>query len=162
MLKLFCDWLAATPISQLFQSVAWFVPVMQSIHILAVSFVMASMAMLNLRLLGITGRAQTVSTLVNRFLSGLVPAIIILASTGAVLTIAEPARELFSTAFRLKMILLACAIGVTLVLRSSLRSDLGFWERLPPPAKARLTGVVALCLWIAIAGCGRWIAYAQD
>ena len=66
MLQSFCDWLSNTPFSLKIQTILWIIPAVQTVHILCVSIVMASMAMLDLRLVGVTKR-QPVSRMVNRF-----------------------------------------------------------------------------------------------
>jgi len=61
MVQAFCDWLSNTPISLKIQTIVWIIPAVQTVHILSVSIVMASMAMLDLRLIGITGKRQPIS-----------------------------------------------------------------------------------------------------
>ena len=56
MISNFCDWLAATAVSQAFQNLAWFVPIVQTIHILAISFLAVALGALSLGL--IAGRAD--------------------------------------------------------------------------------------------------------
>ena len=46
MLDEFNTWLGATPASQFIQKVLWIIPTVQIAHILAISAVLASMAML--------------------------------------------------------------------------------------------------------------------
>ena len=40
MISQFCNWLDATPLSQTFQSLVWFVPSIQTVHILSIGVVM--------------------------------------------------------------------------------------------------------------------------
>src|SRR6478609_9517183 len=49
----FSDWLATTPLSMTFQTVAWIIPAVQSVHIIAIAIVMSSVVMVDLRLLGL-------------------------------------------------------------------------------------------------------------
>ena len=39
VIQSFCDWLAATSTSQLFSDLSWFVPTVQTVHILAIAVV---------------------------------------------------------------------------------------------------------------------------
>ncbi len=61
MIKEFCEWLAATPISQLIQNAFWVIPTVQTVHIVSIAIVMTSMAMLDLRLIGVAGRRQSLT-----------------------------------------------------------------------------------------------------
>ena len=49
MLDDFNNWLGATPASLLIQKVFWIIPTVQTVHILAISVVVASMAMFDRR-----------------------------------------------------------------------------------------------------------------
>ena len=45
MIKEFCEWLAATPLSQDIQDAFWVIPTVQTVHIVSIAIVMTSMAM---------------------------------------------------------------------------------------------------------------------
>ena len=51
MIQQFCDWLAATSVSQLFAGMDWFVPTVQTLHILSIAVVVTTLGMLDFRLL---------------------------------------------------------------------------------------------------------------
>ncbi len=55
----FCVWLSATSFSQQIQDAFWVIPTVQIVHIVSIAIVMTSMAMLDLRLIGIAGRRQS-------------------------------------------------------------------------------------------------------
>ena len=60
MIQSFCTWLGNTPLSMAIQDRYWVIPMVQTVHILAISVVMASMVMLDLRLLRVLGRSQSI------------------------------------------------------------------------------------------------------
>ena len=64
----FCKWLTATALSQSIQSVEWMIPAVQTVHILAVAAIMASVLMVDLRLLGVGAREWTIASAAKRFL----------------------------------------------------------------------------------------------
>ena len=113
MLETFINWLAATPPSVVIQKVFWIIPTVQIAHILAISVVLASMAMFDLRLLGLAGTRNSIASLSRRFMPWLWSALIVLALSGSILIVGEPKRALGNVAFELKMALLATAIAVT-------------------------------------------------
>ena len=161
MLEHFSKWLGSTSASAYFASTSWIVPTMQSIHIVCVAIVFASMSMLSFRLLGITGRGRSVSASATPVLWWLWPALIVLLLTGTVMVIAEPERELLNETFLIKMLLVAIAAVASALLRRSISRNPQEWDVSRGHGVARAVGGVFLTLWIAIIICGRWIAYTQ-
>ena len=154
-------WLEATRLSQYFSSTSWVVPTVQSIHILGVAVVFASMSMLSLRLLGLFSSRQSVSAAALPALSWLWPALLVLLLTGLVMVVAEPERELLNQTFLLKMALVAVAAVASGVLRRSMLRRRQAWDAPASRKAAKSIGVLFFVLWIAIIVCGRWIAYTQ-
>lgn len=158
----FCNWLAATRLSQAIQSVDWIIPAVQTLHILCVASVISSVLMIDLRLLGVGARAQSLRSVTTRFLPFIWWPLPLLLLTGATLIVAEPARSLENPVFVLKMALLVAAVSVTLGCSLPLDHSGAFWEASAARRRgARLLACVLLPLWIAIIFAGRWIAYVQ-
>ena len=153
----FCDWLSNTDISMVIQNHNWVIPSVQSVHILAIATVMASIVMVDFRLLGMNGGRQTVTQVAHRFLPWVWCAVCVLAATGIILIIGEPARELESFVFWTKMSLLACVLILTGAVQLGAFRRESFWEK--RRLLASITAVVSLCLWVGIVAAGRWIAY---
>jgi hypothetical protein len=161
-LEAFCNWLAATSLSQAIQTVSWIIPAVQTIHILAVAAVVTSALMIDLRLLGIRGMDQSVAGVARRFLPFIWWPLPVLLATGAILIIGEPARALKNPVFALKMGLLLVAAGMTWGWQLPLRRNPAFWESSAGRQRlARLIAVASMPLWAAIICAGRWIAYVQ-
>ena len=153
------QWLASTPASQSIRRALWLIPLLQSVHILAIAMVLSSVAMIDLRILGV-GRSQTMVQTARRFVPWLWTGLVLLAATGLALIVGEPERSLPNAAFQLKMILLALAIALTLVFQLSLRRNTTFWEEKRPGRTVTVVLAIAtFVLWCAIAVAGRWIAY---
>lgn len=157
MIQPFCDWLSNTAMSMVIQDKLWIIPAVQSVHILAIATVMASIVMVDFRLLGVVGRSQSLPDVAHRYLPWVWGAVVVLACSGSLLIIGEPGRELTSQVFWAKMILLACALAVTGTFQYVLNRRAGFWERRRLLGGA--TAVVSLLLFVAIVAAGRWIAY---
>jgi hypothetical protein len=157
VIKEFCEWLGATALSQHIQDAFWIIPTVQATHIISIAIVMTSMAMLDLRLVGIAGRRQSLTDMAGRYLPWVWVALVVLLCTGTILIIGEPDRELQSAMFWLKMGLLAGAVVLTGIFQTFLRRSSGFWDR--HRAAAVLLGAVSLALWVGIVVAGRWIAY---
>ena len=160
MIQALIGWIEGTAPNHVVQNVFWIIPVVQTIHILCVSIVMASMAMLDLRLMGLALRRHSIVSLAHRFMPWTWGALPLLLLSGTVLIIGEPGRSLGNWVFQLKMSLLLLAVGASLAFTRSLRGDQGFWERSAGLRLAsRALGLLLLLLWVGIVTCGRWIAY---
>jgi hypothetical protein len=107
----FASWLAHTSVSDLVQRTLWLIPVLQTIHIIAVAMVWSSVGMIELRILGV-GRSQTMAQMAHRFIPWIWVGIVVLALTGAVLIVGEPDRWLPNPAFQLKMAALMVAVAL--------------------------------------------------
>jgi hypothetical protein len=161
MLQNFAHWLATTPPSRFIQDVLWIIPVVQTVHILAIAVVLSSVAMIELRLFGLVGRSTPVAQTAARSLPWLWWGTLALAITGLILITGEPGRALTNPAFQLKMALLLIAMGVTLAFHRSVRKSAALWSEPARSLRAlRAAALATLLLWFSVAVAGRWIAYA--
>jgi hypothetical protein len=153
----FCSAIDATALSQAIQSMKWVVPTVQTVHIIGIAAVMASILMINLRLLRIRGTEQSIASVSNRFRPVVWWTLPVLLVSGAILIIGEPARSLANWSFQLKMFLLICVIAVTVLSQHPLAKDPQYWD--VRPAASRIIALLSLTLWIGIVFAARWIAY---
>lgn len=158
----FCEWLASTRISNTFQDVSWIIPTVQTIHIACIAVLIGSVVMLDLRMFGIAGRGDSVAATAKRLLPWIWWPLPIFLTTGLVLIVAEPSRELENTTFYNKMILLVGAMIVTGVLQATLGRNPAFWEgsRVRTGA-AKGLALISLTLFVCIVFAGRLIAYTD-
>jgi hypothetical protein len=105
------------------------IPISQTVHILGVAIVMIAVGMLNLKLLGIRVTRQSFAELSARWMPWIWGAMAVLFVTGAVQTIAEPTREIMNNTFRIKIIMLVIAVGITVIYRAQVTKDPKYWER---------------------------------
>lgn len=159
MMQQASDWIEGTRLSQLFSGTDWFIPAVQTVHILAIAAVLALLAMLNARLLGLTTHAPSAPRLAASCLPGFWGALAVLLLTGGLLVIAEPARELLNPAFRVKIPLVCVLALLTLWLQRGLQRR--HWAE--SRGGRRIAALIALAsalLCVAIVAAGRLIAYA--
>ena len=144
------------------QDQLWIIPTVQSTHILAVAVVMVSGWLISLRMMGLSGRSHSIPEMANRFLPWIWNALLLLALSGVILVVGEPARELLNVAFRLKMLLVAVLAVATYAFQTALTRNSAYWNT-PGDPEIAVKGVGALSLFVlvAIAVAGRWIAYAE-
>ena len=161
-LERFCEWLKVTPFSVALQSASWAVPLIQTVHILAIGAVIGSGLMLALRSLGWVAADQTLANANLRFLRVIWWSLPVLALSGVLMISAEPARSLENPAFWLKMLLLFLSAAVSLGYQTPLRRDPGFWEFSQARRRVgQLIAFVSLALWVGVIFSGRWIAYVE-
>ena len=130
-------------------------PIVQSIHILSIACVMASIVMIDLRVLGWAVPSQTPSEMMRRLLPWLWSALIVLLLSGAMFVIARPRRYFVNPIFGAKFALLAVALVSTLLLRRMLRKNAA------PNGAAKAVAGLSLIAWLGVMMAGRWIAYAD-
>jgi uncharacterized metal-binding protein len=158
--NLFADWLSKTSLSLAISTHEWVVPAVQSIHIIAIGGVLASVFMIDLRILGWAGRDQTLTQTATRFGPWLSWALCVLLLTGAAMVVGEPARELLALSFWLKMGLVVIGTAVAVLFQRSLRRYQVQWETtLVHRQSIKALAILTLLTWISVAILGRLIAY---
>ena len=160
MMQQFSDWLAATSLSQLFAGMNWFVPTVQTLHILSIAVVVTTLGMLDFRLLRLIRSGPPLQTLAGNFIPWTWRALGVLLATGILLIITEPTRELMNDAFRLKMLLVLALVVLTFVFQAANTREPGYWSA--SPARRRfgaVLGIASLVLCVSIVAAGRLIAY---
>ncbi len=156
----FTDWLSQTSVSLAIQTHDWVIPTIQSIHIAAIGVVLASVFMIDLRIIGWAGLDQSLRETTGRFGPWLSAALCVLLATGLLMVVGEPARELLAFSFWLKMFLVAVGTLIAALFQVSLRRNDLHWEQ--SIAKRRTTKWLAaatLLIWVCIVILGRLIAY---
>ena len=94
-----------------------------------------------------------------RFGPWLTAALVVLLATGIVMIIGEPARELLTLSFWLKMILIAIGTAVAVAFQRAVRRHQEHWDAAAGAAGVRALAVVTLLIWLGIVVLGRLIAY---
>jgi hypothetical protein len=156
----FCDWLSRTNLSVAFQSANWFVPLVQTVHIISIAVLLTSVYVVSFRLIGVTRGGQPLAVVTAKSTPWVWIALGVLLGTGILLTITEPARELLNWAFRVKMLLVLALAGILLIVQIRTRRSPEYWTESPTRRRAaRAMGVAAVIIGAGIVTAGRWIAY---
>lgn len=155
----FTHWLGGTWLTAAVAGHFWVVPALQTVHILSVAVVLVGVLLINLRIVGIVERSQSVSSVLDRFLLPTAIAVLVLAVTGGLLIAGEPTRAVFRTVFWVKMGLILVAGVLTWSHRHIFSSAAGTVVAATPARKG--IAIAALALWLAVIVAGRWIAYVE-
>jgi hypothetical protein len=138
-------------------------PWIECVHVLAITFVVGSIAAVDLRLLGLASRGRRFSSLNGEIVPLTWIAFAVAVMSGSLLFSAKASQYAANTAFDVKMLLLLLA-GVNmavfqlLILRGS-----GAWDSASStPLPAKIAGGLSLCIWIAVVVCGRIIGFTMN
>ena len=135
-------------------------PWVECVHVLALSIVIGSIAVVDLRLIGLTSRDRTVLQTTAGALPITWSAFLVAAITGALLFSSNATTYAHNPYFQTKISLIVVAGLNMAVYHLFLGKGSEEWHTPAlTPLRARIVGAVSLCLWIAVAACGRWIGF---
>jgi hypothetical protein len=121
-----------------------------------------TVAILDLRLLGLALRSEEVSTVAKQVLPLTWAGFAIVFTSGFLLFWAEAAKSYANPAFRIKLVLLLLVGLNPLIFHLTVYRGVANWNtRIVTPRRARLAGIFSLTLWGGIICAGRAIAYFQ-
>jgi hypothetical protein len=154
-------WLQNTPVATLISGNDSLFPWIESVHVLAITLVVGSIAIVDLRLIGWGSRDRAVTLLTRDVLPLTWIAFLIAATTGGLLFVSKAMTYGHNFFFLGKMVLLVIAGLNMAVFHLLVSRDVAQWGATPhtTPASARLTGALSLCLWIGVVVFGRWIGF---
>ncbi len=153
------DWLEATALSQAMRASLWMYPIVEIVHILGFVLLVGSVAMFDLRVLGMS-RGLPVQRLGRHLLRWAMFSLVLIVPAGLMMFSAHPQDFIGNRIFLLKMLLIiAAAINAAMFHMGPYRS-VDQWDTLVgAPSSARLHAALSLVIWIAVISCGRLLAY---
>lgn len=153
-------WLYDTPLAtQIRENGSWF-PWIEALHVLSLCLVVGSIAVLDLRLIGVASRQRAVTEVVGEVVKVTWSAFVVAAITGSLLFLSNAPAYAHNGPFRWKIVLLLLLglnAGVFHLLFGSKLIDWSPKQRLP--WGARLSGMTSILLWIGVTALGRWIGF---
>jgi len=155
-----CRWIYQTPLSVSIRESTWTFPIIESVHTLGIVLVAGTIAIFDLRLLGLLLKRTPVSQLGRVILPWTWAGFVVMFLSGGLLFISESATNYFNLAFRLKLLLLVLVGLNPLLFHLTIYKKVDTWdlaEVTPFPARAAATS--SLLLWTGIIIAGRMIAY---
>lgn len=160
MLESIAAWLEHLPFAVAISQGDWLFPGIESVHVLALTTVFGSIAMVDLRLINMNLNSRAVADLTREILPWTWCAFVLAAITGSLLFASAATRYYHLCPFRLKMILLMLAGLNMLVFHLGANRHVARWGASgPTPAAARVAGGLSLLIWTAIIVCGRWVGF---
>ncbi len=134
--------------------------VIESVHVLSITLLVGTIAILDLRMLGLTLREIRVSRIARAVLPLTFAGFGIMLASGFLLFWAEAAKNYLNPAFRVKMVLLLLVGLNPLIFHTTVYRRVSEWEiEHRSPWRARAAACISLLLWSGIIIAGRAIAY---
>ena len=137
----------------------WLYPSIEILHIIGFVTLVGSIAMLDLRLLGLS-REISVRRLARHVLPWTLGALIVIVPTGTLMFMAHAADFVSNRAFILKLILITAAGCNAAAFHMGAYRTVAQWDSgVAAPPAAMLHAAASLLIWIGVISCGRLLAY---
>ena len=135
-------------------------PMLECVHVVAITLVLGTISIVDLRLLGYAAHRRGVRKLMRELLPFTWAAFGVAAVAGSLLFISNAPKYAHNFEFRAKLVLIALAgINMAMFHLTAYRRVVQWDEATPPPLAARIVGATSLCLWIAVVFMGRWVGF---
>jgi hypothetical protein len=149
----------ASALAQAMRHWLWLYPAVEIVHIAGIALLVGSIAVLDLRLLGLS-RSVPVRRLAAHVLPWSAASFLLIVPSGLLMFVAHASDFIASPVFALKMVLILGAGANAALFHAGIFRSAASWDAgVAPPLAARAAGAVSLALWIAVISCGRLLAY---
>lgn len=156
MLLPFFEWCEATFIGQVIRQSLWLFPVIEAVHLLALTMIGGALLILDLRLLGV-GLRQPIPEIQRDARPWLVGSLVVMILTGIALFLSESIKCYHNPSFWVKMNTLPVALIFTFAVRDRIATKAtsgATW-------RTRLVALISIALWFTVAAAGRWIGFSS-
>jgi hypothetical protein len=154
------QWLNSTLLATSIRESDFVFPLIETVHVLAITLLAGTVAAVDLRLLGVILKREKVSEVAEQVLPLTWIGFAVMMVTGALLFLSEAQKSYGNMAFRAKIVLLILAGLNPLIFHSTIYRSVCAWDDAPVvPLRARAAAIASLTLWSGIIIAGRAIAY---
>jgi hypothetical protein len=156
----FCRWLEHTTVGAGIRESLWLFPVIETLHLLGMALLLATVTAYDLRLLGLMMRRRPVTEVARQLLPWTWFGFAVQIITGSLLFSSEALKIYTNPAFRLKILLILLAGVQALVFHRLTYRNVSAWDAdAPTPIGAKLAGALSLILWTGVVAAGRFIGF---
>lgn len=157
-----CNWINDSASSTALRESIFVFPVVEGLHLLAIGVSAGTIALTDLRLMGVIMKKDPASKVLHSILPFSIGGFIVVFITGSMLFWAEAAKSYRNPWFRFKLIFLLLAGLNALIFHLGIYRRMNIWDTDDmPPSKARMAGMVSLFLWAMVIWLGRQFAYSS-
>lgn len=152
-------WIEHSALATAMRQEMWLYPSVEILHILGFVTLVGSIAMLDLRLLGVS-RRLSVQGLARHLLPWTLGALLIIVPTGLLMFMAHAVDFISNSAFVTKLSLIfGAGINAVAFHLGPYRSVAQWDSGMATPAAAKVHAALSLAIWIGVIACGRLLAY---
>lgn len=135
-------------------------PLIESTHVVGLAMVFGTIAIIDLRMLGLASTRRSVKRMFSDLLKWTWAAFALTAATGLLMFITNAGVYYHNTLFRTKMVLLLLAGLNMLVFELTAGRSIHRWDSASSaPRAGKAAAALSLALWISIIFVGRWIGF---
>ena len=149
------EWFEYTTPGIVVRESVWMFPVIEAVHLLGLCLLGGAVLVVDLRMLGLGLRRQTIGEIARNLRPWLKGALGLMLVTGVLLFLSEAVKCYYNQSFWVKMTTLSVALVFTFTVRE--RVAVGM---LGASARARLVAAASMLLWFTVAAAGRWIGFS--
>jgi len=154
------EWLQRTSLAIHIRDSLFAFPLIESTHVIGLTLVFGTIAIIDLRLLGLASTNRPFQRLAADTLKWTWVAFVIAAVTGALMFITNASVYFHNNYFRAKIALLFLAALNMLVFEVTTRRTVGHWDRnASAPPLGRAVAALSLVLWLGVIITGRMIGF---
>ena len=154
------DWLQETSLAVQIRDSLFAFPLLESAHVIGLALVFGTIAIVDLRLLGLASTHRSFQRLASDTLKWTWGAFVLTAVTGVLMFITNAAVYFHNGYFRAKVVLLVLAAINALVFELTARRNVQRWDQAPSaPPLGRAVAAVSLVIWLAVIVTGRMIGF---
>jgi hypothetical protein len=131
----------------------------ETLHVIALAVVFGSIAIVDLRLVGVASKNIPVTEMSRELLRWTWAAFGVALVSGGMMFVARASEYMINQQFLAKFAVMALA-GVNMaIFHMGVWKGVGGWDLGPTPVAAKTAGLLSLSFWVAIVAFGRWIGY---
>ncbi len=160
MFQQLLQWLYDMPLAAEIRSNELAFPWLESVHVLAITLVLGSIAVADLRLLGVASVKRSVTQVLDEVLPITWVAFTVAAITGFAMFTSNALEYSHNKPFQFKMAMMVLAGLNMLAFQLVTFRGIGQWnDAVKTPPGARFAGAFSLLSWLSIVAFGRWIGF---
>ena len=155
-------WLESTQTAEFIRESEWAFPTIESVHVIALALLVGTIAIVDLRLLGLASTSRSYADLSREVLPWTWGSFVLAVISGSLMFISQPVSYFGNFAFRSKILLL-CLAGINMLVFQYLtgRGASGWRREDAVPLAGKVAASLSLVLWITVVFVGRWIGFTM-
>ena len=146
----FLNWVGDTPLALAIAESEWLFPTIEVVHVFAISLVFGTIAIIDLRLLGLASANRRYTEMARELLPLTWSAFVVAAFFGTLLIASRPVAYFENADLRLKFLCMGLAGVNMLVFQFITSRNVAQWDKGGAPLAGKVAGGLSLVFWIGV------------